>query len=75
MLTAEANRGFEFLRWVEGDTTVSEEPAYAFEILGDTALTVEFTRLAIPALGPIGIGVLAAALGLAGVLALRRRAV
>ena len=43
-LTATANEGYEFVKWTEGETVVSTEANYSFEVLADRNLVANFKK-------------------------------
>lgn len=44
-LTATANRGYKFTAWFEGETELSKEPTYKFQIQGNVTYTAKFEEL------------------------------
>ncbi|MDE7148792.1 MAG: fibronectin type III domain-containing protein, partial [Bacteroidales bacterium] len=44
-LTATANRGYKFTAWLDGETELSKEPTYKFQINGNVTYTAKFEEL------------------------------
>ncbi|MBR3710572.1 MAG: hypothetical protein IKM99_06370 [Bacteroidales bacterium] len=44
-LTATPNTGFSFTNWKKGNTVVSTEPTYTFEVTGNASYTATFTAI------------------------------